>query len=104
MKTKKIYYKVVKPARFYTFVALLLMLLFFGIFKLVNEPIAFAGQETVTELETYVVQKGDTLWHIAQKKNHLNRDVRQLVHEIKRFNNIEDSMVHPGDIIVYPQK
>lgn len=104
MKTKKIYYKVVKPARFYTFVALLLILLFFGMFKLINEPIAFAGQGTQTDLETYVVQKGDTLWHIAEEKNSQNIDIRQFVHEIKRFNNIEDSKIYPGDIIVYPQK
>ena len=50
---------------------------------------------------TYTVQQGDTIWDIAKQYN-TYRDIRQMVYEIKRINNNDDSIIHAGDILLIP--
>lgn len=47
---------------------------------------------------TYVVQKGDTLWGIAQRL--LGAGERYV--QIMSANNLSDSMIHPGQVLVIP--
>lgn len=51
---------------------------------------------------------GDTLWNIAKKevktnKYYKNKDIRQVVYEIKKINNLESSEVMEGQKILIPQ-
>lgn len=48
---------------------------------------------------TYVVQKGDTLWGIAQRLLGAGDRYPQLM----SANNLIDSMIHPGQVLVIPE-
>lgn len=55
------------------------------------------GQTNITK--TYIVQPGDTLWSIAKK--YTQDDPRELIFEIRRYNNITP-IIRPGQIIEIP--
>ena len=61
-----------------------------------------AVQDRVNELlgHTYTVQKGDTLWGIAEKKLGMGR--RFL--EIKELNGLTDNTIYPGQILKMPEQ
>lgn len=45
------------------------------------------------------VQQGDTIWSIAENIKKDNQDVRKLVYEIKKENNVINSIIVPGQIL-----
>lgn len=45
------------------------------------------------------VEKGDTLWSIAQKYGS-GKDVRKYIHEIKKINHMQTSDIFQGDTIL----
>ncbi len=47
------------------------------------------------------VQEGDTLWDIAIKYSN-GSDIRRYIYEIKKINNIPDSIIYPGTLIKIP--
>ena len=51
-----------------------------------------------------VVQPGDTLWVIAKHYGPPERDVRSTIGRLKRINHLDDSQIHPGDVLLLPQK
>lgn len=56
------------------------------------------------EHEELQVLHGDTLWEIA--RNHLSpdQDIREVVYDIKKLNNMDTGFIYPGDIIKIPSK
>ena len=62
---------------------------------------AFA-RDTDTVYETVIVTKGDTLWDIAKAHNYANRDVRAVVDNIMRANNLSSANIRVGDRINIP--
>ena len=62
---------------------------------------AFA-RGTDAAYETVTVAKGDTLWDIAAGHNYSNRDVRAVVDDIIRVNNMLSTDIHVGDRINVP--
>ena len=54
------------------------------------------GEQKVLRNNEYIVQKGDTLWDIAQKYNGLS------VWKIKALNNMENDILMPGVTILLP--
>lgn len=50
----------------------------------------------------YTVTPGDTLWSIATEISEPGGDVRVLIAEIRHLNNQQDSLIHPGDILMLP--
>lgn len=49
-----------------------------------------------------IVEKGDTIWNISLKYTPKNKDIRKTVYEIKKINNIDNSIIIPGQIIKVP--
>ena len=49
------------------------------------------------EITEIYIEKGDTLWNIAQKYKPHFMDIREYVYEIQQLNNID--MIYAGDII-----
>ena len=45
---------------------------------------------------------GDTLWDIAQEYGSDNKDIRQVVFDICRLNDLRADELRPGQIIMVP--
>jgi len=64
-------------------------------------PSAF-GATPGASTEDYVVRSGDTLWDIAEERTTEGHDVRGTITSIRRLNDLESSMIQPGEILVVP--
>ena len=66
--------------------------------------LASSVQATPELLETadYKVQSGDNLWEIAGDYTPEGRDVRNMIEAIKRLNDLEGSIIHPGQLLEIP--
>ncbi|WP_352417892.1 LysM peptidoglycan-binding domain-containing protein [Proteiniborus sp.] len=48
------------------------------------------------------IVSGDTLWDIAKRNNPYNQDVRKVVHEIMKINNMKTAEIKAGRVIKIP--
>ncbi|MCK8058838.1 MULTISPECIES: LysM peptidoglycan-binding domain-containing protein [unclassified Fusibacter] len=58
----------------------------------------------VKSLSEYNVKSGDTLWKIAKSIQQEGDDIRALIHIIETENNLDSSVIHPGQIILIPSE
>lgn len=84
-----------------TIIILSLTIIAFGMF--INKT--YSNVE-VTYKEEYIYS-GDTLWSIAENeisnnKYFKNKNIREVIKEIKKLNNLTDSKVYNGEIIKIP--
>lgn len=49
-----------------------------------------------------VIQYGDTLWDLALEFGPADKDIREVVHEICRINDITAESIYPGQTILIP--
>ena len=69
----------------------------------INGDVPVAIQEEVKiEYQTVTIRGGDTLWSIASAHSDSSTDVRELVREIRKLNDIEPGSIYPGQIIKVP--
>ena len=59
-----------------------------------------AAQEAATE--DYVVRSGDTLWEIAEERTVAGEDIRGTIAGIRRLNELDSSLIQPGDVLLVP--
>ncbi|SKA86677.1 LysM domain-containing protein [Caloramator quimbayensis] len=85
MKSKRKYFFII------VFAAILVM---FFVFE--NKTKA---ENTYTRVTIY---KGDTLWKIAKEYGPKNKDIRKTIYEIKKINNLETSILIPGEQLIIP--
>jgi LysM repeat protein len=62
-------------------------------------PVPTAGTENGTE---YRVRAGDTLWGIAADHTEPGGDVRRGVALIMEMNELDGSVIRPGEVLVVP--
>ncbi|CDF57982.1 cell division suppressor protein YneA [Thermobrachium celere] len=72
------------------------ILIFVSLFKIMNTD------NNIVNYTEVVVQKGDTLWNISMKYTPKSKDIRKTVYEIKKINNINNSIIQPGQILKVP--
>lgn len=60
-----------------------------------------AGDGPVPTVEVRV-KPGDTLWSLARRHADHSIDVRELISDIRRINQLEDAMIHPGQTLKIP--
>ena len=93
-------YKVINKTRFYMFVIVVVYISFsaFTFFK------SFSNAEKISSLqfEEVCVKEGDTIWDIALEYKAGKNDIRDTVAEIRTFNEIDDLIIKPGDLIKIP--
>jgi len=67
---------------------------------------AFSLAEVEPQQIEVLVEKGDTLWAIAQEINttvfNHDYDVRYLIYAIEKANGLENAIIHPGQTLVIP--
>lgn len=61
-----------------------------------------AKSSTINEYQVVFVREGETLWQIA-KENSGDGDLRELIHQIKKLNNLERSIIYPGQKLIVPR-
>lgn len=82
-----------------TFVPSLLLLTITALF-ISFEP-GQARSSSASDYRTVTVREGETLWKIA-KENTENGDVGELVHHIRKLNNLSTSLIQPGQRLIVP--
>ena len=83
------------------------VVLFFGIFILSAALINNTYSSTEPKFKTVYVEAGDTLWTIAsseksQNENFKDTDIREIVSNIKKANNLNGSDLNVGQKLVIP--
>lgn len=92
-------YKVTNIKKFRRF--MFMAVLFISILFFASLATSKAYSKNIPQFDYIRVEKGDTLWSIALK-NMGEKDVRQAIYEISKLNNIQNSVIYPGDIIKLP--
>ncbi|WP_051280206.1 cell division suppressor protein YneA [Anaerovorax odorimutans] len=92
-------YKIVSKGRLFIFVLFILILVISLSTKLVNNSSENFSKTNYTEIQ---IQSGDTLWEIASKFNSTQDDLRKVVFEICKINNITANNIYPGQTVIIP--
>ena len=95
--------KIVNKKKFMRSITILIILLsicFLGI--------GFSYSKTEISYKEDYIFKGDTLWSIAEKEistneYYKNKDIRNVIYEIKEINNLQDGNLKVGQKILIPQ-
>lgn len=96
-------FKIIDMKKFIKTLILTLIVIFFFIFILINTTYS---RTEVKYKEEYIYQ-GDTLWSMVQKESNSNlyikgRDIRDVIQEIRRINNINNENLKIGQKILIP--
>jgi len=99
MKTKSRKKKTVikNKRRFTAFITFVIILTCCG-FSSVKSYVSESDRPTVS----VYVTPGDTLWTLASDNNPNNKDIRNLVHEIKKYNKLNSNTIQVGEEIHIP--
>jgi hypothetical protein len=89
-------YRLVDKRRFFTFLALCIMILCFAV-MIVN---AGAASPESRSYDTVRVKKGDTLWGIASSR--CDGDIRSYIYQIKQINRLGNDIIHEGQLLLIP--
>ena len=77
-----------------------LMCLILVIFMFVNLHVV---AKSSVDYQYYTVEKNDTLWSIANSVNDRNEDIRQVIFEIRKCNDLtHEECIQPGDELKIP--
>ncbi|MCI8636797.1 MAG: LysM peptidoglycan-binding domain-containing protein [Clostridia bacterium] len=93
---------IVNKTKFIRSVIILVALIFLILLGMTNTY----SKTEVAYKENYILD-GDTLWSVAEEQTNTNeyyknKDIREVVYEIKKINNIEDGKLEIGQKIVIP--
>ena len=94
-------YKVINKARFYLFLISLFVVGVIGLSSLlsINKVYSVIYEYDYDEIQ---VVEGDTLWIIALDYISDGYDVREMVYNIKKVNEMDTSYIYPGDLLKIP--
>ena len=95
-------YRIVNRTKFYLFVIFIIYASFSILFFFKSSGRAENVKEINMVYKIVHILEGDTLWNIALKYKPDKYDVRDMVAEIRDFNQLEDISIKPGDIIKVP--
>lgn len=87
--------KIANKPRFVLFCTLCALLMLVGVNTISN---ASSDRETYT----LCVASGDTLWEIARSNNTSGKDLRRVVDDIMKLNNMSNTNLQVGDTLEIP--
>ncbi len=82
--------------------AMVLLTTVVAVFLLLASAVSAGG--SAVETERYLVQRGDTLWELAGERTAPGGDVRPVVDQIRRMNELETSAITPGQTLLLPAR
>ncbi len=83
---------------FATMLALILLSIIFSYVTGNFMSVATTNQEYLE----ITVAPGDTLWEIASQYNYYDEDIRQVLYNIKKTNQMTSSTIYPGEVLIIP--
>jgi len=92
-------YKVTDIKKFKRFMFLTVLLISIIAFTSILTLNAYS--KDMPQFDYVSVKQGDTLWSIAEDYA-VSKDIRQVIYDISKINNIHNSPIHIGDIIKIP--
>lgn len=97
-------YKIINKGRFYRFIAFLIMIFTIIGIGLVDIAKTYADSFFIEEQykEVYI-ETGDTIWAIAKEYMPEGKDIREVVYDIQKYNNIRNNNIQVGNIIKIPE-
>ena len=99
-KCTKKSYRIKNKFRFITFLTVCMLITAFG-----ANAVFGLGDASGSDKIEYVsvkVESGDTLWNLAKEYGPSNIDVRKVIYEIEKLNNVDASTLHSGMTIEIP--
>jgi nucleoid-associated protein YgaU len=93
--------KLTTPARVVVLLTAIVVLVVLLLANAVGAREASTG-ETAVDHGSYRVVAGDTLWDIAAAHTTPGEDVRRVVWEIQRLNDLDGSVILPGQVLQVP--
>ena len=63
-------------------------------------PLKYLNYANNSEFKYYEIQKGDSLWSIADQFNSKNKEM--FIYKIKKLNNMRNSSLVVNDILLIP--
>ena len=95
MKRKLI---IVSSVRFFISICIMVGLIVGIIIASLNQ----AQAETYNSYKEIEIEEGDTLWEIAAEHTDNNKDIREVIYDICKLNDIKAGNIAAGDKIVVP--
>ena len=99
MKSKR--YVIVDSKRFFAFITFIFVISAIAITLMFQTPKAHSSLYSQIYKE-YEILEGDSLWEISIANMPTDYDVRRMVYDIKKLNNMETSYIYQGDTIKIP--
>jgi len=90
--------KLTTPARVVVLLTAIVLLLVL----LLANAVGASVPDGAAAYETHEVVAGDTLWDIAGEHTAAGEDVRRVVFEIQRVNDLDGSVIFPGQVLRVP--
>jgi len=93
-------YRIKSKFRFTLFLTIAILM----VISITGTMIGANNAESLTK-PTYseiIVESGDTLWNLAQEFGPDDKDVREVVFEICKINNVSADSIYPGQTIRIP--
>lgn len=72
--------------------------------KVFNNTSNNIKNQYIVQTEKITVNNGDTLWNLARRYYDSNTDLRKVIFDIKKINNMSTSDIRPGQQIEIPLK
>ena len=86
------------------FILLVVVGVWFGSSLYHSSKVSAASENTLHKYyKSIQVEKGDSLWSIAQEYNtHNTKTTKAYIKEVKEINNLDSSMIHEGEYLTVP--
>lgn len=93
-------YRIKSKIRFTLFLTVALIMLI----SITNTFIGVNQAESLTKpvYNQVIIQAGDSLWDLAEEFGPDGKDIRQVVYEICKINDISADSIYPGQTILIP--
>lgn len=93
-------YRIVNRKRFTTFITLVIL----ACVMITGSAMGFfnASSKDVTTYTTIKVEAGDTLWALAREYGNQHKDVREVIYDICKLNNVSADTLQAGQYITIP--